>query len=439
MTRQKAGIFALLCFCSLCAVASAFAETGAEEIVVRFKAIPEAPWQGEKVILQLDVLAKNGWAQIPSFDDIKWDGGLLRRYETQGTRLSEKIAGTEYAGQRYEFFLFALRSGTLRLPPQPLAVEVKQWGEQIGAQTKEVETPPLVIAVQKVPGLSPEATPVSSEHFAATQSWQPEKNNLRIGDAVTRTITREGTGVTAMLFSPLQEEKIDGLGIYTGEPTVNDSFARGDLSGKRTEIITYMMERKGIYRLPDLQFLWYDVQTEKLEKIVLPGLELKVAESTQAAAPKAGHSRGKSVQYLPLGLILLVFSIIFAKWRSIVAHIRHWQKRHQHSEKAHFAKITRTIRSQSGKDVILRATMQWLDILPGIDKPARLDRFLQQFGNQADANLTTITEKKENGSWSPTPFYQDLYEARKAYLKWQKKKQNKKNILPKVGLQAREL
>ena len=83
--------------------------------------------------------------------------------------------------------------------------------------------------------------------------------------------------------------------------------------------------------------------------------------------------------------------------------------------------------------------MQWLDILPGIDKPARLDRFLQQFGNQADANLTTITEKKENGSWSPTPFYQDLYEARKAYLKWQKKKQNKKYILPKVGLQAREL
>ena len=58
MTRQKAGIFALLCFCSLCAVVSAFAETGAEEIVVRFKAIPEAPWQGEKVILQLDVLAK---------------------------------------------------------------------------------------------------------------------------------------------------------------------------------------------------------------------------------------------------------------------------------------------------------------------------------------------------------------------------------------------
>ena len=61
---------------------------------------------GQRVILQIDVLAPDGWAQVKSIRDFSVQGAQVVRYETQGTRLNETIEGRAFSGQRYELSLF---------------------------------------------------------------------------------------------------------------------------------------------------------------------------------------------------------------------------------------------------------------------------------------------------------------------------------------------
>lgn len=95
-----------------------------EPIIVR-SAIENANadvWVGQRVVLQVDVLARDGWAQIKSARDFEVPGAYVVRLQTQGTRLNETIAGVEYAGQRYELSLFAQKGGKITVPTIPIDV-----------------------------------------------------------------------------------------------------------------------------------------------------------------------------------------------------------------------------------------------------------------------------------------------------------------------------
>ena len=100
----------------------------ADDIIFRSAVLPESPWVGQKASLNVDVLAKDGWAQLKKIHEIEVAGAYVLRLETQGTRLSEVIDGDSYTGQRYSFMIFAQRDGKLTIPPVPVDVEVTRWG-----------------------------------------------------------------------------------------------------------------------------------------------------------------------------------------------------------------------------------------------------------------------------------------------------------------------
>jgi hypothetical protein len=43
-----------------------------------------------------------------------------------------------------------------------------------------------------------------------------------------------------------------GLGIYPGEPSVDDRYDRGTLTEKRSETVTYVFETQGRFDLPNM-------------------------------------------------------------------------------------------------------------------------------------------------------------------------------------------
>ncbi|MEN8213736.1 MAG: hypothetical protein ABFR19_05170, partial [Pseudomonadota bacterium] len=74
----------LLCFVLLLPL-RAFA---AEQVVIRTKVIPDSSiWVGQQVVLQLDILALDGWADSKRLPDFSVDGAYILRVESQGTRL----------------------------------------------------------------------------------------------------------------------------------------------------------------------------------------------------------------------------------------------------------------------------------------------------------------------------------------------------------------
>lgn len=75
-------------------------------------------WVGQRVLLQVDVLARDGWAKINRAPDVEVPGAYMVRLETQGVRLNETVDGSAYTGQRYEMSLFPSGAAPLRFPPR---------------------------------------------------------------------------------------------------------------------------------------------------------------------------------------------------------------------------------------------------------------------------------------------------------------------------------
>ena len=53
----------------------------ADDIILRATVTPEEAWVGQQLILHVDVLAKDGWAQLKKVSDAEVDGAYLLRLE----------------------------------------------------------------------------------------------------------------------------------------------------------------------------------------------------------------------------------------------------------------------------------------------------------------------------------------------------------------------
>ncbi len=141
----------------------------AEDIILRTTVTPEEAWVGQKVVLHVDVLAKDGWAQIRKVADAEVDGVYLLRLESQGTRLSETIEGDSYTGQRYEFMLFAQRDGTLTVPSIPVDIKIRTWGADSDTRIQRMSLPLVRFAARTPPGAEGIRGLISTSKLTATQ------------------------------------------------------------------------------------------------------------------------------------------------------------------------------------------------------------------------------------------------------------------------------
>jgi hypothetical protein len=140
---------------------------------------PETAWVGQRVVLEIQVLSDQGWAQISRFGEVTLTDAYLQRPSGQGARLQEKIEGTDYSGQGYELSIYPQAEGTLRIPGIPIAVSVRAYGADVGQQVEQRETPPETVAVRTPPDAEGITGLISTSDLSAEQQWQsvPDEPN----------------------------------------------------------------------------------------------------------------------------------------------------------------------------------------------------------------------------------------------------------------------
>lgn len=447
VTHGKTALGALLVILSVCASPYCLFQVGAmqaaEEVVVRVAASPENSWLSEKVLLKVDVLARDGWAQLKTTETTEIDGGFLRRFETQGTRLNEQIDGESYTGQRYELFFFPQQSGSVELPPMDLGIEIKSWGNGGQTERKKVRTPSVNLQVRSPPGGVPAEGLISTTSFSARQSWQPQAEGVAVGDAITRTIVLEAADQLAMAFAPLDQEALNGdlsgVGIYQSEPDVADLYSRGELIGQRTERVTYIMEQAGRVNLPALHFSWWNTKSERYETTVLAGktLDVRGAPAGEVNA-QIRIVKERDSRILQIVLILAVAVVVSGWWqrKRLAELISSLQSRWQQSEYRLFSEV-REAAMDGEVGLFLRAVVRWLDSGCEDHLPARLDLFFDTYGEPEDQAALAEIYGLESSSMQPervTALFTALARARKKWLRTRRRKRKAEKLLPRVEL-----
>jgi hypothetical protein len=375
------GAIPLMLWILLCSAASA-----GGDIVLRAAVKPAEAWVGQRVVLQIDVLGADGWAQIGRFGEMDLPGAYLIRTDSQGTRLQENIDGVSYTGQRYEVSVYPQKAGVIEVPPLPVDVAIKTWGADAAQALRQERTPAVAITAKLPPGVKEIRGLISTTAFLAEQRWSADTAELKVGDALQRTITMQAEDVSGMAFAPLEFAELPGLGIYPAEPELADSADRGSLRGRRTEAVTYVFERAGVVQIPDIQLSWWNVSAQKLEAITLRGREFEIGPGPVGTAGTPAVQRfGVQDLWLPGALVSVAIVFLLRFGRPLMRRWYSWRRRRRESEPRYFKRALQSVRSKNPR-LALRDIMRWLDRIHEGQRPVQLEAFVRRHAD-ADARV----------------------------------------------------
>jgi hypothetical protein len=287
---------------------------------VRFQpAEQDLHWVGQELELQLEL-----WTDGFSFSDQLFvlpevKGAYLLQPDSTTVKLNEDRNGVQWQGLRYQLLLYPQREGRLEVPSFDISFAARAGFGTEPAQFR-YRTEPLLIEARLPPGVTPGSLLVTTSSFTMESSWDPDSAieglaELKVGDAITLSVTRSAEDVPGMIFEPLPEIVIDGLAVYPKTPKVNDQVDRGSLTGERVDSVTFVCQREGSYRIPEFRFQWWDPRREVLSENRVESLELNVI-ANPAYAVGAGRSAASGVFQLSwsrllailAGLVVLVFA-----------------------------------------------------------------------------------------------------------------------------------
>ena len=106
---------------------------------------------------------------------------------------------------------------------------------------------------------------------------------------------------------------VEGMAAYPDLPELVERSNRGEATAIRRQSVTYLVEREGHYRLPELVFYWWNTRDQRIETTRLPAVEIDAG----AAAAPTPSSRRIPVANAALSVALLValgLSMLLGKW-----------------------------------------------------------------------------------------------------------------------------
>ncbi|MGH8067602.1 MAG: hypothetical protein ACRERE_20695 [Candidatus Entotheonellia bacterium] len=340
---------------------------------------------GEHVTISVELLTVTTFASAPVFEFPKIPGAILMQLEQRPVLGTEEIDGETYTVQRHELALFVMRPGMAQIPPFTVRFESsRRFGEK--PIEYRLTTPALQVETRMPPGAENFPGLIATRELHVDQTWHPQPQKARVGDAFTRTVTLTAPDLPGMVFPPLPLAKVEGLAAYPKPPIVQDQVERGDLTGKRTETVTYICERPGQVTLLALVIPWWDLKNQQLMRVTLPAVTLEVepapVQSTDTTAPSAA-APGRSWLWWTLGAVLLLVAAMVVLWHKRRALLAVWERRHiqrQASEAGLFAQLLDACHANAAK-AAYNALLRWLDARHRGPDAATIDAFLAHHPN----------------------------------------------------------
>lgn len=242
----------------------------APRAIARARFDPPGPVDaGQSARLVVDVLVTTWLTRQPALPPLELPGAVVAPSSEQPGHLTEQIDGTTWFGVSMAYLVTPMQGGDVTVPALSLDVSPGQ-----AAAPVTVTTPPLTLAVRTVPRPPGAEHALGTTRFALTQRLDRSLDDLRVGDAVTRTIESSADGARAMLIPPVTFAPVPGLKAYPAAPQVEDVTKDrvGFVGGRRVDATTYVVQHAGRYELPAIDVEWWDTAAGRLRTASAPAV-----------------------------------------------------------------------------------------------------------------------------------------------------------------------
>ena len=210
-------------------------------------------------------------------------GLVILQTEQFASNASEQRGGETWVIQRWSLDVYPQREGEFSIPPVSLAVSVNAGGSD--SASGEITAPGIRFDAALPPALEGIEHWVAAPDFSVRQSFDRDLTDLAVGDAVERTVRFEARDVMAMMLPELPEQATEGVAAYPLPPSLENRSNRGVATAQRIERVSYVMQAEGDFRLPELEFAWWNTTRNELEFVTVPAMEFTVAAGAATRHP----------------------------------------------------------------------------------------------------------------------------------------------------------
>lgn len=249
-----------------------------------------SPFQGQQTIytfrLYRAVKTNRPRIQTPEFK-----GFAVKEIENNRT-YRKLINGREYIVVEIYYILTPLKAGPLVIEPAVLRLNVMQQDRRLSRRNMDpflnrgqwvprvLQTEELKIAARPLPSL-PEGQAFSGLVGQFNMTAEMESTDLKVGDSATLAITIEGEGnIMDAQAPPLKVPS--AFKHYTDNPEEDIKLDRRGYRGKKIFRTALVPVKDGVYQLPPIDWVYFDVNQEAYRTLNVTVPPVKVSSSTMA-------------------------------------------------------------------------------------------------------------------------------------------------------------
>ncbi|PMO73302.1 BatD family protein [Vibrio splendidus] len=236
----------------------------------------------EQVILNIEVATPRWLTGGTRIGSIEIPNVIAKQRNQLATNYTERVNGTTWSRQRWEVTLYPMTSGEFVIPTVPVRVQVSAPdGSNVGGT---LYTQSIKFEASLPSGLLDNESPwFSATEVDTEQQWQRSSENLKVGDAITRTVTiKAKDSLSVLLPDVLNNESTQQYQAYPQPNRLDDTQDRGNYRSSRIEETVYVIQQGGEFTLPEFSFQWWDSKNQRLETVVVKGNVFEAKHTVQS-------------------------------------------------------------------------------------------------------------------------------------------------------------
>lgn len=253
----------------------------------------DASLDQESVYVQAQaVLTLRIYHSVSLYDDssltpLQTDDARVERLGEPRT-YEKDIGGVRHGVIEVRYAIYPQRSGQLTIPGQVFSATLVErsngndfnpFGPRPG-RVARVKSPDIPLQVRPKPTDYPADAPwLPARALGLAESWNPQPEQAEVGDSLTRRLILKVDGLSSAQLPPLPATQVDGLRRYPDQPQLSDQPNDNGMLGSREDREALVPSRSGTFELPALQVVWWNTQTDSLERTTLAARTLQIKDN----------------------------------------------------------------------------------------------------------------------------------------------------------------
>ncbi len=356
---------------------------------------------GTQVKLVVDCLTTTWFTDAPDWPLPNVPDAFVTLPDENAQNLDETIDGVKWFGVSRAYRITP-RAGK-RYVIAPFAITLHPGGTDTPVQAK---TPALELVATLPPGAQDMTVFFPAPQLSVSQTITPRGTRVKVGDVVTRTITQRAAGTESMLIPPIAPVDVAGLKRYGTQAATKNIVddRQGLVAGERTDTVSYVVERAGAVRLPEISVEWWNTKTQRKETLVLPAVKISAEAAHEKPlfaipADPLGKGAAHRVIYLDgarigwgiacvLAVLLAVWAWpwLAARWRAARRAVHVAVERYRGGEHPAWRALLHAARRGTQAQTVA-ALYRWLDRRRDVAHPARVDALRERCDDAASAQV----------------------------------------------------